>query len=240
MRGSCGLRPPEYGVGVRRAPRDRGHLPEGGISGLSTCHVLPPPECPQMSFGVKSMCVPESGGARVQKKPRQPRRAGQGEGEVPGQSRWAAMERPQAVPGGPSPKAIHRGEAFLATMEGTNGVSREVIGRGDGLSRTRQVGLSEEPPGGHASQPGNPWDGRSRWPRLCPRSAPRAQRAGKRGRRQVRRTSARRRVTHPTTPGAGLKPQVSLRLAGGGRKKLKWMEDLNFDIGLGYTLGYTS
>lgn len=62
MRGSCGLRPPEYGVGVRRAPRDRGHLPEGGISGLSTCHVLPPPECPQMSFGVKSMCVPESGG----------------------------------------------------------------------------------------------------------------------------------------------------------------------------------
>lgn len=167
---------------------------------------------------------------------------GQGKGRArspgsPGGRQWRGR-RP--FPEGPSPKAIHRGEAFLATMEGTNGVSREVIGRGDGLSRTRQVGLSEEPPGGHASQPGNPWDGRSRWPRLCPRSAPRAQRAGKRGRRQVRRTSARHRVTHPTTPGAGLKPQVSLRLAGGGRKKLKWMEDLNFDIGLGYTLGYTS
>lgn len=112
MRGSCGLRPPEYRVGVRRAPRDRGHLPEGGISGLSTCHVLPPPECPQMSFGVKSMCVPESGGARVQKKPRQPRRAGQGEGEVPGQSRWAAVERPQAVPGGPQPKGHPPGRSI--------------------------------------------------------------------------------------------------------------------------------
>lgn len=35
-------------------------------------------------------------------------------------------------PQGPSPKAVHQGEVFLATREETDEVSREVVGRGNG------------------------------------------------------------------------------------------------------------
>lgn len=157
MRGSCGLRPPEYGVGVRRAPRDRGHLPEGGISGLSTCHVLPPPECPQMSFGVKSMCVPESGGARVQKKPRQPRRAGQGKGEVPGQSRWVAVERPQgrsrrAPAQRPSTGAKHSWPPWRGPME----CHERSLGEGMACRGPGKWGSPRNPPGAMPVSLGTP------------------------------------------------------------------------------------
>lgn len=72
-------------------------------------------------------------------------RGGRGSWEVPVDG---SGEAAGPFPEGPSPKVIHQGEVFLATTEGTNGVSREVVGRGDGLSRTTASGALRGTPRG--------------------------------------------------------------------------------------------